>query len=253
MYGYIYETTCTVTGKKYIGMHKWDKPTIDTNYFGSGKILKQALKKYGKDNFTCVILKWCETREELLESEKYFISEVQAPINENYYNVEDGGQGGHCEFYYQPVTLKQLQTLDYGRHLPASSLQKKQLSERRTGIDVSDETREKLRQNQLGKRCINNGKINKYVHSNQLNSYLNDGWQLGQIAKDRTDRINKFKSTMNEKDKTIWKQHLSDAFKDRRWVTNGLVNKQIKTEEIDDYLSKGFYFGRTKLTKRFND
>ena len=43
MYGYIYETTCVPTGKKYIGMHKWSKDTIDPNYLGSGLHLKELL------------------------------------------------------------------------------------------------------------------------------------------------------------------------------------------------------------------
>ena len=29
MYGYIYETICKPTGKKYIGLHKTDKTTIN--------------------------------------------------------------------------------------------------------------------------------------------------------------------------------------------------------------------------------
>lgn len=56
MYGYIYETTCIPTGKKYIGMHKWSKDTIDPNYFGSGIHVSRAIKKYGKKNFSCRII-----------------------------------------------------------------------------------------------------------------------------------------------------------------------------------------------------
>ena len=53
----IYLTTNLVNNKKYIG--------VDTKnnkyYFGSGTIIKQALKKYGKNNFTKEIL---ETNED---------------------------------------------------------------------------------------------------------------------------------------------------------------------------------------------
>ena len=48
MYGYIYETTCLINGMKYIGMHKWDKDSIDPNYLGSGL----RLTHYSKDEFT---------------------------------------------------------------------------------------------------------------------------------------------------------------------------------------------------------
>ena len=73
MYGYIYETTCIPTGMKYIGMHKWSENTLDPRYLGSGIYLKRAVKKYGRENFSCRIIEWCETRQELLEREKYHI------------------------------------------------------------------------------------------------------------------------------------------------------------------------------------
>ena len=246
MYGYIYETTCIPTGKKYIGIHKWDKDTIDPNYFGSGIYLKRALKKYGKKNFSCRILEWCNDRKELLEKERYYISRTKAPINENYYNIEDGGQGGHSEYYKQPVTEKQLKNLEYGRHLPASELQKKQLAERRTNIKVSQSTRDKLRAAQLGKRCVNNGVINKYVFESDLEGFLNAGWKLGQLPKDRTDRVNKFKETHYNKDNTEWKKKLSESMKGRRWVTNGIIDIQVKPDKLDYYLSTGFRLGRSK-------
>lgn len=246
MYGYIYETTCIPTGKKYIGMHKWSQDTIDPDYFGSGIHISRAIKKYGKDNFSCKIIEWCNSREELLEKEKYYISVNKAPINEDYYNIEDGGQGGHNEYYVQPVTEAQLKALEYGRHLPSSENHKKQLSERRKDIVVSNETKEKLRINQLGRRCINDGKINKYVFEADLDNYLNSGWKLGQLSKDRSSRINKFKQTHYSKDTTEWKNNISKSIKGRKWVTNEFIDKQINPDELEYYLSIGFKLGRSK-------
>jgi hypothetical protein len=73
------------------------------------------------------------------------------------------------------VTQHQLDCLEYGRHLPASSRLKQTLSELFTGREVSNETREKLRQAQLGKKCINNGVENKFINKNELSSYLESG------------------------------------------------------------------------------
>ena len=246
MYGYIYETTCVPTGKKYIGMHKWLKDTIGPNYLGSGLHLKRAVDKYGKENFTCRIIEWCETREELSEREQYWISTTQAPINEDYFNIADGGFGGHSEYYTQPITEKQLEVLEQGRHLPASDLLKHKLSEYRKSVIVSDETKQKLRDNQLGRKCINDGKINKYVFEAELDTYLNSGWKLGQKPKDRTERINKFKQTHQNKDKTLWKQNISNSIKGRKWITNGVIDKQIHLDELENYLSQGFRLGRCK-------
>lgn len=247
MYGYIYETTCIPTGKKYIGMHKWSKDTIDPNYFGSGLYIKRAIKKYGKKNFTCKIIEWCASREELLEREKYYISVTKAPINEDYYNIEDGGQGGHSEYYVQPVTEKQLAALEKSRHLPASEKLKKQLAERRRGMEVTEVTREKLRRNQLGRKCINDGKINKYIFPDELDNYLTQGWKLGQLPKDRSERVAKFKETHYNKDNTEWKKNISKAISGRRWVTDGAIDKQVRSDEVDHYLSISFRFGRCKV------
>ena len=44
----------------------------------SGKILKQAMKKYGRNNFITTIVEWCETPEKLKEREIYWIDKCDA-------------------------------------------------------------------------------------------------------------------------------------------------------------------------------
>ena len=55
MYGYIYITTNLLNGKKYIGKHKSSEFEFD-KYYGSGKYIKAAIKKYGLENFKCELL-----------------------------------------------------------------------------------------------------------------------------------------------------------------------------------------------------
>lgn len=43
----IYKTTNLINGKIYIGQDSKDRP----NYYGSGKLIHRAIKKYGKENF----------------------------------------------------------------------------------------------------------------------------------------------------------------------------------------------------------
>ena len=50
---YIYLTTNTINGMKYIGKHYGE---LDDSYLGSGKLIKQAILKYGKDHFIKSIL-----------------------------------------------------------------------------------------------------------------------------------------------------------------------------------------------------
>ena len=52
---YIYKITNNINGKEYIG-YKTKTVNESKNYYGSGIIIKHAIKKYGKDNFSKNIL-----------------------------------------------------------------------------------------------------------------------------------------------------------------------------------------------------
>ena len=100
MYGYIYITTNLINGKQYIGQHKCSYFDFD-KYKGSGKNIWKAFKKYGKENFKCELLESinniptiCNTKEELNNSEKYYIKYYDCVNNLNFYNLTEGGLGG---------------------------------------------------------------------------------------------------------------------------------------------------------------
>ena len=63
----IYQTTNLINGKKYIGRDAWNRPS----YLGGGKALRNAIKKYGRENFQKEILEHCDSKEHLLEREDY--------------------------------------------------------------------------------------------------------------------------------------------------------------------------------------
>jgi group I intron endonuclease len=86
MFGYIYKTTNLLNGKTYIGK-KYG--CFDHNYYGSGMILKQAIEKYGKNNFEITILAECDCEDTLNNTEKLFIA------NGTDYNIAEGGAGGN--------------------------------------------------------------------------------------------------------------------------------------------------------------
>lgn len=69
MFGYIYLTENLINSKKYIGQHK--NNSFNPSYLGSGTILKQAINKYGKENFKVEVLEECNSKEELNEKEIY--------------------------------------------------------------------------------------------------------------------------------------------------------------------------------------
>jgi len=69
-YYFLYKTTNKINGRYYIGIHGTND--MDDGYLGSGVFLEKAIKKYGKDNFSRIILKYVNNYEELnkLEREK---------------------------------------------------------------------------------------------------------------------------------------------------------------------------------------
>lgn len=87
---YIYKITNKINGRWYIGKHNGSDP----NYMGSGKLLKQAYEKYGKENFEKTILEFCQSEEELNFREQYYISETNAVNDKLSYNLAKGGNGG---------------------------------------------------------------------------------------------------------------------------------------------------------------
>ena len=60
---------------------------------GSGKLLKKAIDKYGKENFKKEILQTCENERMAYEWEKVYIEQVKAYGNPMYYNISMGGFG----------------------------------------------------------------------------------------------------------------------------------------------------------------
>lgn len=92
MIGYIYKTTNLINGRIYIGKHS--KSYYDPSYYGSGKILKKAIKKYGKNNFSNELLCEANSEEELNLLEKKLISEYKLKYGSLIYNIAEGGTGG---------------------------------------------------------------------------------------------------------------------------------------------------------------
>lgn len=85
----------------------------DDRYLGSGKLLKQAIKKYGRNNFERKILAEANDLDELLYLEEYYIGKFSAVESLNYYNLIDGGFGGNSEVlsqYWKSFTKEERKT-----------------------------------------------------------------------------------------------------------------------------------------------
>lgn len=88
-YNYIYLITNKLNGKIYIGKHSTDN--LNDGYMGSGIIIKRAIAKDGKDNFTKEYLAFCDSEDTLNYLEKFYIKKYKA--KDVGYNLTDGGEG----------------------------------------------------------------------------------------------------------------------------------------------------------------
>ena len=83
----IYKTTNLVNGKIYVGQHF---TSADDGYLGSGKVIKQSIKKYGKENFVRETLEFC-SEENVDERERVWIFELNVTDRNIGYNLNSGG------------------------------------------------------------------------------------------------------------------------------------------------------------------
>jgi len=90
---FIYLTTNKINNKKYIGYCTRN----DDSYLGSGSLLKEAINKYGKENFERIILENCNSIEELSSAEQKWIKYYNAVESKDFYNLSEGGYGGNPE------------------------------------------------------------------------------------------------------------------------------------------------------------
>lgn len=154
---YIYKITNNINGNGYVGL-KTSTVEESESYYGSGKLIQDAIKKYGKHNFTKEILERDIASFELLcERERYYIQLYNT--KENGYNMTDGGLGMHG---YEPTNehkanmSKSLSGENhpmYGNRLPLET--RKKISEKaklRKGRPVSEETRRKISESLKGRK-----------------------------------------------------------------------------------------------------
>lgn len=234
MYGYIYEVTNLINGKKYIGQKKSDR-FLGNSYLGRGKLIKQAHLKYGKANFTSKLLKECQTKDELNYYEKYYIKYYNAVESNKYYNLGRGGEGGN--------------TIDY------------------MTLDQLNEYKQKVSNSLKGRILINKENVEKHIKPEELEYYLSNGFSIGRRSgiyvsekfkkaqRNRNlgrKRSNETKKKMSESfkgrkysDKT--KQRMSEAAKNRPhtyWINKNGLNKKVQESELDFYINSGWTRGR---------
>lgn len=282
-YNYTYQIVNIINGKKYYGVHSTNK--LDDGYMGSGKALKLAIKKYGIDNFTKIILKFYSSREEATIAESKLVT--RDIVNDNdYYNLILGGginpMMGLVSVFDTTTQTNRVVTMEEYRN------NKEQYKSHNynwvTVFDIIDETYKRITcenyYNNKERYILNHQKDGN--KSKKSSNILKEGYVTvqdfegnrsivsvdderyingelipccrGKISKDGIVPYQKSKS-FSEK---LRQRHKETGFQkgehnshyNTYWVYNESENitKMIPKEELDLYLSKGFCRGR-KINK----
>lgn len=154
----IYKITNKINGKCYIGQtiqtleQRWYKHLHDSRC----PAIRDALIKYGEDNFAIEVIDTAETIEELNEKEVHWISFFNS-IAPNGYNLQDGGKNCRCA----ESTKQKLSELNSGENHPnygkhRSEETKRKVSAARKGMTFTTEHRQHLSESHKGvvNKCL---------------------------------------------------------------------------------------------------
>jgi len=88
-YHFVYKITNLINQKYYIGVHSTNN--LEDGYMGSGTAIKNAIQKYGIENFKREILEFVQTSEEKWLAEIKHVT-LDVVRDENSYNMAPGGK-----------------------------------------------------------------------------------------------------------------------------------------------------------------
>lgn len=187
MYGYIYKTTNIVNNKLYIGQHKHSR--FDENYKGSGKILRDAILKYGWNNFNTELIEECDSKSLLDERERYWIDYYNARDKTVGYNISKGGEGNS-----RACSKETKLVISIANKISLNKPEvKAKLSKSATGRIYSIEARKKMSDSRKGKTFTDEHKqhlsksLQRRMKDADVQKHLSE-WQIGKSLSDETKR-----------------------------------------------------------------
>lgn len=214
---YLYVKTHNVTGLKYLGKTERDP----FKYKGSGKRWVNHIKKHGYDVTTEILLE-TNSKQELIKTGLYYSNLHQVVESSTWANlIPESGDG------YDSETSKKLaiKRLNEGTHHflftgPKSSDTKRKMSIAKKGKGLGKDN------NNYGNKWSNEQRQN--LSKKRKENGLSAGKNNPMYGRKRED--------------TAARNQLP-----KRWVTNGVEDKLILREKLDEYISNGYIIGRSKI------
>jgi len=146
---YIYKITNLINNKIYIGLST-KSVEESTKYYGSGILIKEAIQKYGKENFTKEIIEnHIENFDTLKVREIYWIEYFKSYASYDNYNLTLGGDGSLGLSPTKFTKNKISKTLKGYIH---SKETKEKMSNSGKGRQFSEETKDKLSKSNKGQK-----------------------------------------------------------------------------------------------------
>lgn len=184
---YLYRVANKVNGKIYVGVHKTQRP--DDGYMGSGKVIRDAIRKHGPENFEKEILETFDNAADMFKREAEVVTE-EFLARPDVYNLRRGGHGG-----FDYINSSGLNNLD-GKHRKARAALGVKYPRGTAFVCHSDETKRKISEANKGRSGTFTGKRHTILTRQKLS----------EIAKNRTSNSQ------------------SGSF----WITDGVDNRKLK-------------------------
>ncbi len=195
---FIYKTTNLLSGKYYIGMHSTDN--LEDGYLGSGNRLRLAVRKHGKENFKREIIEFCKNRDELRKRESKVIT-LEEVAKKECMNLAIGGEGGFTDSGGPMAFAKKFkEDKEFGDKIRATLIENVKKAHKNGNIKYdnftdkkhSEETKKKMSESSKGMNTgykngsygtcwITKDGANKKIKKEEIDIYLNLGWNKGRV------------------------------------------------------------------------
>jgi group I intron endonuclease len=236
----IYKITNNFNNKIYIGQDRNNNPS----YFGSGKKIQRAIKKYGKENFVKEILEECIDENHMNEREVYWISKYNSQDRKIGYNISNGGKEGDRQIG-QDIAKNGIYNYwveKYGQE--EADIRKKQQIEKivkhnkKNGTELTKKGRYGLWLEKYGKEEADRRHLQWRLKISQHQQYkLDNGWKHTDESREKISNAGKGRKlseeTKNKMRKPKPKGFSEKISKLKKGVPTGPSKKRLKVHQFD--------------------
>jgi hypothetical protein len=187
----LYQTTNVINSKIYVGVHKLADTAKSRRYLGSGKILKPAIEKYGRENFVREILAEFSCFEDAYSAEAEMVTEEFIKRKDTY-NISLGGRGRN-NFTHTEETKAKISASSKGK------VKSEETRAKHRNLKHTEEAKTKIRNAQLG-----NTYSLGYKHSEEAKSKISAANKDKILSKETKTKISESKKgkAISEETKT---------------------------------------------------